>query len=248
MPSWIIGPAGQPIDVSEWITFTFGPSISRLVEEADLDDVHAELGILDPVQRLDDVVLGDHEPSLPAVRREAPAGARPGAVEPRCVRRATSRSAPVSTRSSICPIASSSVVFSITGTSKRRARSSRTSWIMRISVSPSRYFSSGRRPSVAASRTQKWLRCASSSLIATTHWTTSASARSTEIIPGTMCTPSSTIDQPSVSDRSIAASTPTSTFRVWSRKPSSAASPADVLVGVASARARPRSSSSAPTA
>ena len=28
MFSWIIGPAGQPIDVSEWITFTFGPSIS----------------------------------------------------------------------------------------------------------------------------------------------------------------------------------------------------------------------------
>ncbi len=26
--SWIIGPAGQPIDVSEWITLTFGPSIS----------------------------------------------------------------------------------------------------------------------------------------------------------------------------------------------------------------------------
>ena len=39
-----------------------------LVEEADLDDVHAELRILDTVQRLDDVVLGDHGASL-AVRR-----------------------------------------------------------------------------------------------------------------------------------------------------------------------------------
>ena len=28
MSSWIIGPAGQPIEVSVWITFTFGPSIS----------------------------------------------------------------------------------------------------------------------------------------------------------------------------------------------------------------------------
>src|SRR4029078_12426007 len=28
IPSWIIGPAGHPIDVSEWITRTLGPSIS----------------------------------------------------------------------------------------------------------------------------------------------------------------------------------------------------------------------------
>jgi hypothetical protein len=28
MPSWIIGPAGQPIEVRLWITFTFGPSTS----------------------------------------------------------------------------------------------------------------------------------------------------------------------------------------------------------------------------
>ena len=28
MSSWIICPAGQPIDVRVWITFTFGPSIS----------------------------------------------------------------------------------------------------------------------------------------------------------------------------------------------------------------------------
>ena len=64
MPSWIIGPAGQPIEVSEWMIFTFGPSICGFVEEADLDDVHAELRILHPVQRLDDVVLGDHGASL----------------------------------------------------------------------------------------------------------------------------------------------------------------------------------------
>ena len=44
-----------------------------------------------------------------------------------------------------------------------RARSSNASWIRRISGSPSRYFSSGRRPSVALSRTQKLLRCTSSS-------------------------------------------------------------------------------------
>jgi len=28
MSSWIIGPAGHPIEVSEWITLTFEPSIS----------------------------------------------------------------------------------------------------------------------------------------------------------------------------------------------------------------------------
>jgi hypothetical protein len=28
MSSWIIGPAGQPIEVSECVTLTFGPSIS----------------------------------------------------------------------------------------------------------------------------------------------------------------------------------------------------------------------------
>ena len=30
MSSWIIGPAGHPIDVSEWMIFTFSPSISAL--------------------------------------------------------------------------------------------------------------------------------------------------------------------------------------------------------------------------
>ncbi len=55
---------------------------------------------------------------------------------------------------------------------------------MRISGIPSRYFSSGRRPSVAASRTQKWLRWASSSQIAITHWTTIASAAAIGDHPG----------------------------------------------------------------
>ena len=50
-----------------------------------------------------------------------------------------------------------------------------------------------------------------------------ARRRSAASMPGTRCTPSSTIDQPSWSARSIAASTPTSTLRVWSRKPSSIA-------------------------
>ena len=82
----------------------------------------------------------------------------------------------------------------------------------------SRYLSSARAPSEAMSRIQKWLACASSLSIASTHWTTSASAIGAGI-PGTRCTPSSTVDQPSASERSIAALTPTSTFRVWSRKP-----------------------------
>ena len=64
-------------------------------------------------------------------------------------------------------------------------------------------------------------------------------------IPGTRWTPSSTIDQPSVSARSIAASTPTSTFRVWSRKPRSVGSPVSAS---ATDVVRPRSSSSAPRA
>ena len=46
------------------------------------------------------------------------------------------------------------------------------------------------------------------------------------IRPGTRCTPSSTIDQPSCSARSSAARTPTRTLRVCSRKPATAASTA----------------------
>ena len=61
----------------------------------------------------------------------------------------TSRSAVDSTRSRTSPIAWSSVVFMITGTSQRRARSMSASWMKRISGIPSMYFSSGRSPSVA---------------------------------------------------------------------------------------------------
>src|SRR5262245_33331036 len=82
----------------------------------------------------------------------------------------------------------------------------------------SRYLSSDRAPSEATSRIQKWLACASSFWIASTHCTTSASEIGA-VMPGTRCTPSSTVDQPSASERSMAAFTPTSTFRVWSRNP-----------------------------
>ena len=57
MPSWIIGPAGQPIEVSEWMILTCSPVDLGVVEEAELDDVHPELRVLDAVQRLDDIVL-----------------------------------------------------------------------------------------------------------------------------------------------------------------------------------------------
>ena len=55
--------------------------------------------------------------------------------------------------------------------------------------------------------------------------------------PGTMCTPSSTIDQPSWSARSIEARTPTSTFRDCWRKPNSSGS-SDVRERVAGREAR----------
>ena len=99
-----------------------------------------------------------------------------------------------------------------------------------MSSKASRYFSYGRTPSESLSRTQKWLACASASSIASTHSTTSAPSIFGSI-PGTRWTPSSTIDQPSSSARSIAARTPTSTSRVCSRKPSITASPPLVLVG-----------------
>ena len=55
-------------------------------------------------------------------------------------------------------------------------------------------------------------------------------------MPGTRWIPSSTIDHPSRSERSIAASTPTRTFRVWSRKPRRRASPASSSSAFVSAR------------
>ena len=58
--------------MSEWITFTLRPVDLGLVEEPELDDVHAELRILDPVQRLDDVVFGDHAASLAWERATRP--------------------------------------------------------------------------------------------------------------------------------------------------------------------------------
>ena len=57
MSSSIIGPAGQPIDVSLWVTLTFALDLD-VVQQAELDDVHPELGILHLAERLDDVVLG----------------------------------------------------------------------------------------------------------------------------------------------------------------------------------------------
>ena len=50
-------------------------------------------------------------------------------------------------------------------------------------------------------------------------WTISAPSSDAGTSPGTRCTPSSTIDQPSVSERRIAASTPTQTCRDCSTKP-----------------------------
>ena len=58
-----------------------------------------------------------------------------------------------------------------------------------------------------------------------THWTTNAPGNRRPTIPGTRWTPSSTVDHRSVAARSSAAWTPTTTFRVWSRKPRIAASP-----------------------
>ena len=57
MSSWIIGPAGQPIDVSAVDHLDLRALDLDVVEQPELDDVHPELGILDLVQRLDDVVL-----------------------------------------------------------------------------------------------------------------------------------------------------------------------------------------------
>ena len=54
MSSWIIGPAGQPIDVRLCVTFTRGPDLD-VIEQPQLDDVHAELGILDLAQRFEHV-------------------------------------------------------------------------------------------------------------------------------------------------------------------------------------------------
>ena len=57
MSSWIIGPAGQPIEVRLCVTLTFGPCDVDVVEQPEVDDVHPELGILDPPHGLDHVVL-----------------------------------------------------------------------------------------------------------------------------------------------------------------------------------------------
>ena len=83
----------------------------------------------------------------------------------------------------------------------------------------SRYLSRGRTPSDAMSRIQKCPACVSSFPIVITQSTTSAFSTIRGSIPGTRWTPSMTIDQPSSSDRSIAAWTPTRTWRVCSRNP-----------------------------
>ncbi len=82
-----------------------------------------------------------------------------------------------------------------------------------------------RMPPVVESRTWNRVRCTSTLSIARTACTTSTPSIRRGTSPGTRCTPSSTIDQPSVSARWIAPSTPTSTLRVCSRKPSIVGSP-----------------------
>src|SRR5579884_3449901 len=136
-----------------------------------------------------------------------------------------SRSAEARTSSSSSAVARSTSELSITGTPCTCARSRRYSWIRRMSPMRSRYRSIARTPPVSASRTWKRVRCTSSLATWRTAWTTSAPSIAFGTSPGTRWTPSSTIDHPSASARSIAASTPTSTFRVWSTKPGSAGSP-----------------------
>src|SRR5918999_889585 len=63
-----------------------------------------------------------------------------------------------------------------------------------------RYFAGALAPS-ASPRVEKCDACSSSSSIASTHWTTSAPSIDAGNMPGTRCTPSSTIDQPD--DRQI---------------------------------------------
>src|SRR3954454_25055394 len=185
------------------------------------------------------LLVGAPEPARPGERgslrdaRVALAEAGPalvaGPVGPRLRlglrhRAASTGSAAVSTSSITSPIAASMFPFSITGTPCLRARPRMYVWISRMSSIASRYFSYGRTPSESLSRIQKWLACASASLIERTHSTTSAPSIFGSI-PGTRWTPSITTDQPSSRGRSIAARTPTSTSRVCSRKPCSTASP-----------------------
>ena len=78
MSSWIIWPAGQPIDVSVYVHLDVRALDLGVVEEAELDDVHPELRVLDLAQRLDDFLLGRHasrvedrEPSGPGLGSSA---------------------------------------------------------------------------------------------------------------------------------------------------------------------------------
>ena len=57
MSSWIIGPAGQPIEVRLCDHLDVRPLDLDVVEQAELDDVHPELGILDLAQRLERLPL-----------------------------------------------------------------------------------------------------------------------------------------------------------------------------------------------
>ena len=64
IPSAIIAPAGHPIEVRLYSTFTLRPVDLDVVHEPELDDVHPELGILDTMQRLDDVFARYHAASV----------------------------------------------------------------------------------------------------------------------------------------------------------------------------------------
>src|SRR5260221_46520 len=127
------------------------------------------------------------------------------------------RSAAESTSSATARVARSALEFSITATPSRCARSTISSCRRLMSWKRSRYLSI--RRSVPASREKKCCACAVSSSIFSTHALTSAPSSSTGRSPGTRCTPSSTIDQPSCNARSSDARTPTRTLRDWSRKP-----------------------------
>src|SRR5918996_5778968 len=134
------------------------------------------------------------------------------------------RSTSPSTRLITSSTALSMRVFSTTGTPARSARSIRYSWILRMSGSAPTYFCMGRRPSEADSRIQKWRACSSSSSMARMHWHTTAPSYERGSAPGTRWTPSSASECPSSRALPITARTPTSTFRVCSRKPMSAGS------------------------
>ena len=209
IPSAIIAPGGAPHRGQAVEDLHLRVVDLDVVHEPELDDVHPELGILDSVQRLDDVFARDHAASVETrlADRDELIGAAEDEVEhvsDRAVERVV-----VDHRDVVASRPLDQVVLDLADLRKR------------VEVLLERAQALGRlvaHPEVAAVQV----------LVLDRDDALERRRRPDSrlpTMPGTRCTPSSTVDHRSVAARSSAASTPTRTFRVWSRKPRIAASP-----------------------